>query len=165
MIVPTKDLDWLDVDSGAGKDLRDNKAQHNQQVLAGFLHKPRRGQQDNDDIKPQHHGEQLSLQDGKVESRDDDICKCPKPARRQGGEDLDTAVAPHLGITKGFPHLVCAELLVLQTCLVGADSFDHFVLVFLAETFGSHGGIGHPEEDEASPDHRKTAICHEQSLP
>jgi hypothetical protein len=49
--------------------------------------------------------------------------------------------------------------------LVGANSFDHEVLVFFGEALGSHGGVGHPEHDEGAPEDCNSAVGDKESLP
>jgi len=100
-----------------------------------------------------------------VEAGDNDIGKCAQATCWQCGEDCDAAVAPSLGVHECFNHLLSLELLVLHTSLVGANSFDHEVLVFFGEALGSHGGVRHPEHDEDAPDDCNSAVADEESLP
>ncbi len=79
------------------------------------------------------------------------FAKAPRPDVGEGGTELDAAVAPALGIEQGFLDLFESELLVLQTCLVRSDTFEHQVLVFFWEASRSHGTLRHlPEDGEAT---------------
>lgn len=144
---------------------RDNKAQHDQQVLLILLHQPSRCEQDDDNIETQHHGQKLALQGSKVEALHDNTGKGTQTTGRQGSEHLDTAVAPCLRVTESLPHLVRAELSVLNTGLVGTQALNHHVLVLLAEALGTHRRVGHPPHDEQTPEDRQTSVGEEQCLP
>lgn len=144
---------------------RDDKGAYDEQVLSGLLDQPGGAQEDDDNIEAQYHGQQLRLQDRKLEATDDDVGERTQPAGREGGEDLNGAVAVHLRVAEGLPHLVGAELLVLHTGLVGADSLDHQVLVLLGEALGAHGRVGHPQDDEDTPQHGDDAVGDEKGLP
>lgn len=152
-------------EGGKQENSRDDKTQHDEQVLSGLLDQPGGAQEDDNDIETQDHGEKLRLQHGEIEAADDDVGERTQTAGWQGGEDLNGAVAVHLGIAEGLPHLVGAELLVLHTSLVGTDSFNHQVLVLLAETLGAHRRVGHPEDNEETPQHGDNAVGDEKSLP
>lgn len=105
--------------SEEGEYSRDNKAQHNQQVLLILLHQPSRRKQNDDNVETQHHSQKLTLQRGKPETLHNNTGKGTQTTGWQGSEHLDTAVAPCLRVTESFPHLVRAELSVLDTSLVG----------------------------------------------
>lgn len=78
---------------------------------------------------------------------------------------MDEAVAPALGVEEGLLDLLGTELAVLKTGLIGADALDHQGFVLFAEALGSHGAVGHPVDDEATPDHGEETVGHEDDLP
>ncbi|QSZ35112.1 hypothetical protein DSL72_007976 [Monilinia vaccinii-corymbosi] len=122
-------------------------------------------QQHHDDIEAQNHRQQLSLQDREIESRDDDIRKCTQATRWQRGAYGNQAITVHLHICKCVFHMLDAEFAVLHAGLIGAYTFDHQLFVCLAETFGAHRGVGHPEQDEHTPEEGETGVRDEDGLP
>lgn len=144
---------------------RNNEAKHDEQILVVSLNQPRGGEQYNDDIETEHHGQQLRLQLGKIEALDDDIGKGAQPTRWESREDLDGAVTVHLWVTDGLPKLVGTEFPVLQTRLVGAHPLNHQMLVLLAEALGTHWRVRHPPDHEETPENRGTSVCEKQRLP
>lgn len=57
------------------------------------------------------------------------------------------------------------EFAVLHAGLIGADTFDHEFFVGFAETFGAHGGVGHPDQNEKSPEKGETGVGDKDRLP
>jgi hypothetical protein len=165
--VPIKDLrSWLaESIVKSKKNSRDDKCQHDQQVLASLLDEPRRAQQHDDDIKTKNHCKKLGLKNREVEAGDNDVGESSKAACWQSSEHCDATVAPSLRVLESLYHLLSLELLVLETGLVRADSFDHEVLVFFSKALCSHGRVGHPPANEEAPEDGNPTVSDEESLP
>lgn len=150
---------------GKGGYEQDQVTCHDKRVLTRLVDEPGRRHQDNDDVEPEHHGQQLRLQHGKIERSDDDIGKSAQAAGGQGGEDLDQTVAPQLGVEQGLFDLVRAEFPILQTGSVAADALDHEMLVLLGEALCAHGRVRHHDQQHDAVQDRDAAVGQEERLP
>lgn len=106
----------------------------------------------------------MSLQNLETQVLDDDVVERTQSACRQSRADLDEAIAPDLRVSEGLQRLLFAELLVLQTGLVGSNTLHHELLVVLREAFGSHGGVREEPKNETAPEDGERAIRDEDGL-
>lgn len=145
--------------------LRDNEPQHHQRILLVLLNQPCGCEENKNDVEAQNHGKQLRLQNGKLETLDDDGKEAAESTGGKCRGDLDDAVAPHLRVPKRLPDLVRAKLLVLDTRLVGPQSLNDQMLVLFTEALGSHRRVRHPDQNEYSPEDREAPVRQEKHLP
>lgn len=119
--------------------LRDTETQHDEEVLVGLLDEPHRGEQHNDDIETQDHGEELRLKHGEAEVLDDDVGKGTESGGGKSSAQGNEGVSPDLGVEETLDELLALELAVLHAGLVVAHTLDDFVLLLLCEALGPHG--------------------------
>lgn len=96
--------------------------------------------------------EKLGLKIGEPEGGNDEIREDTQPANDQSRGELEHNVAPNNGIRGCFDGLILFVRLVLDTSLVGTNTFNHEPLLVFIEAFCFHWRIGQPPSDEYSPD-------------
>lgn len=96
---------------------------------------------------------------------DDDVGKGAEATGGESGTELDTGVAPGLGVLESLDGLLLLEGPVLDTGLVVSHTLNHQTLILFTEALGSHGRIRHPPADKDTKNERNNGVRQEEPLP
>lgn len=88
-----------------------------------------------------------------------------KTRSRKSCAQGDQSIAPNLRILEAFDELFLLELAILDTGLIVADSFNHFVLFLLGEALGAHLTVGAPVEHKETEEDGDNSVGEEEPLP
>lgn len=129
------------------------------------MHYPEGTEKNDDNVEPQHYGQQLSLQRRKAKALDDNPLECPQAGGGECSRERDGSIAPDLRISQSLNELVLLEGPVLHAGLVLPNTFDQEVLILFGKAVGPHGAIWHIPADKQAEEDGEDAINKKDTLP